>query len=102
MRLLNWNVQWCRGVDGRVDPARIAAEVRRLADPDVICLQELAVNFPDLAGNDSEDQVHALAHLFPRYATCFLSGGDVPSAGRRRRCFRNLILSPLPAGPIPP
>lgn len=100
MRLLNWNVQWCRGVDGRVDPARIAAEVRRLADPEVICLQELAVNFPDLAGNSSEDQVHALARLFPGYATCFVSGVDVPSAGSRRGYFGNLILSRLPVGRI--
>jgi endonuclease/exonuclease/phosphatase family metal-dependent hydrolase len=42
MRSISWNVQWCRGMDGRVDPKRIAAEARRLADPDVICLQELA------------------------------------------------------------
>lgn len=44
MKLLNWNVQWCRGVDGRVDPGRIANEARRLADPDVFCLQEIAVH----------------------------------------------------------
>ncbi len=100
MRLLNWNVQWCRGVDGRVDPARIAAEARRLADPDVICLQELAVNFPDLAGNNSDDQAHALAQLFPRYTTCFVSGVDVPSADGRRGYFGNVILSRLPLGRI--
>jgi len=40
VRLLTWNIQWCRGVDGKVDPARIAREARRLADPDVICFQE--------------------------------------------------------------
>src|SRR5258705_359506 len=22
MKLITWNVQWCRGVDGKVDPAR--------------------------------------------------------------------------------
>jgi endonuclease/exonuclease/phosphatase family metal-dependent hydrolase len=100
MILLTWNVQWCRGKDGRVDPGRIAAEVRRLADPDVICLQELAVNLPGLEGNDAADQPHALAHLFPGYTACFVSGVDVPSAGGRRGYFGNFILSRLPVGRI--
>jgi endonuclease/exonuclease/phosphatase family metal-dependent hydrolase len=111
MRLLSWNVQWCRGVDGRVDPARIAAEVRRLADPDVVCLQELAANLPQLAGTN-EDQAHALAHLLPEYTTCFVSGVDVPSAalprgtwrgestGSRRGYFGNVVFSRLPVGRI--
>ncbi|MGE5088336.1 MAG: endonuclease/exonuclease/phosphatase family protein, partial [Candidatus Levyibacteriota bacterium] len=47
MKLITWNVQWCRGVDGRVDPARIVAEARRFADFDVLCLQEIADNYPD-------------------------------------------------------
>jgi hypothetical protein len=57
MRLISWNVQWCRGMNGRVDPKRIAAEARRLADPDVICLQELARNFPDMEGSAGEDDL---------------------------------------------
>jgi endonuclease/exonuclease/phosphatase family metal-dependent hydrolase len=99
MHILNWNVQWCRGVDGRVDPDRIAAEIRRLADPDVICLQELAANLADLTAS-GEDQAHTLAHLFPGYTTCFVSGVDVPSANGRRGYFGNLILSRLPVGRI--
>jgi len=93
-------VQWCRGVDGRVDPARIAAEIRRLADPDVICLQELAVNLPELEGNDAADQVHALAHLFEGYTTCFVSGIDVPSANGRRGFYGNVVFSRLPVGRV--
>ena len=100
MRLLSWNVQWCRGVDGRVDAARIAAEVRRLADPDVVCLQELAANLPELEGTDGEDQAHALAHLLPGYTSCFVSGVDVPSSGGRRGYFGNAIFSRLPVGRI--
>ena len=66
MNLITWNVQWCRGVDLRVDPARIVAEARRLADFDVLCLQEIADNFPDpqLGGNDATDQFAKLAELF--------------------------------------
>ena len=100
MRLIDWNVQWCRGVDGRVDPARIAAEIRRLADPDVLCLQELAVNLPELEGNDAGDQVHTLAHLFKGYTTCFVSGIDVPSANGRRGFYGNVIFSRLPVGRV--
>jgi endonuclease/exonuclease/phosphatase family metal-dependent hydrolase len=100
VRLLNWNVQWCRGIDGRVDAARIAAEIRRLADADVICLQELAANLPQLEGNDAADQAHALAHLFPEHTACFVSGVDVPSANGRRGYFGNLLLSRLPVGRV--
>jgi len=57
MQLLSWNNQWARGMDGRVDAARIVQTVRRLGDFDVICLQEVAVNFPGLPGSQGEDQL---------------------------------------------
>lgn len=98
MRLITWNVQWCRGVDGHVDPARIARELRSLADPDVICLQEIAVNFPELAGSTGEDQPHALMQQLPGYDGFLIAGVDVPGAGGRRARFGNLILTRLPAG----
>ena len=47
-------------MDGRVDPKRIAAEAKRLADPDVFCLQEIARNFPEMEGSTGEDQVEEL------------------------------------------
>ncbi|HQV09649.1 MAG TPA: endonuclease, partial [Thauera sp.] len=50
MRLLTWNIQWGRGADGRVDLARTVAAIRAAGDFDVICLQEVACNFPGLAG----------------------------------------------------
>jgi endonuclease/exonuclease/phosphatase family metal-dependent hydrolase len=100
MRLLNWNVQWCRGADGRVDPARIAAEARRIADPDVICLQELSVNFPDLPASNGADQVHLLAQALPGYTVCFASGVDVPARNGRRSHFGNAIFSRLPVGRV--
>ena len=59
MQLITWNVQWCRGVDLAVDAARIVAEAKRLADFDVLCLQEIADNYPDprLGGNDDKRPV---------------------------------------------
>ena len=48
MKLVTWNVQWCRGCDGRVDPQRIVDDARAFADFDVLCLQEVAANFARL------------------------------------------------------
>ena len=85
MRLLCWNVQSCRGIDGKVDAARTAAEARRLADPDIVCCQEI----------DSD----ALIHELPEYQSAWASGVDVP-AGRGRYRFGNVILSRFPIGRI--
>ncbi len=98
MKLITWNVQWCRGVDGRVDPARIAAEARALADFDVLCVQEIADNFPHprLAGSTDQDQFATLAGLLPGYAGAPGVAVDHPAEGGRRRRFGNMILSRLP------
>jgi endonuclease/exonuclease/phosphatase family metal-dependent hydrolase len=99
MQLLSWNIQWCRGVDGRVDAQRIARTVRELADPDVICLQEVARGFDTLAGSAGEDQFALLAASFPGYTAIEGVAVDVPrgpGAGGGRRQFGNLLLSRLP------
>ena len=98
MILVTWNVQWCRGVDGRVDPARIVAEAKKLADFDVLCLQEIADNFPHprLAGSAGEDQFAALAALLPGFTAVPGVAVDHPGEGGRRRRFGNMILSRLP------
>ena len=67
MKLITWNIQWGRGVDLKVDLARIVREARGFADFDVLCLQEVADNFPDLGGNDDRDQFAELAKLLPGY-----------------------------------
>lgn len=96
MKLLSWNVQWCRGVDGRVDPERIAREARAMADADVICLQEVARNFDTLAGSAGEDQFALLAAAFPGYTAIQGVAVDAPGEGGGRRQFGNLLLSRLP------
>ena len=96
MKLLSWNIQWCRGVDGRVDPERIEREVRAMADPDVICLQEVARGFDTLAGSLGEDQFALLAAAFPGYTAIEGIAVDVPGGGGARRQFGNLLLSRLP------
>ena len=104
MKLLSWNVQWCRGVDGRVDPARIARTVKEMTDADVICFQEVARNFTTLAGSDGEDQFALLAAAFPDYKAVEGIAVDVPDVrgptrGTRSQ-FGNLLLSRLPVGQV--
>jgi endonuclease/exonuclease/phosphatase family metal-dependent hydrolase len=98
MKLITWNVQWCRGVDGRVDAARVVADAKRLADFDVLCLQEIADNFPDplLGGHTGDDQFARLAALLPGYAAVPGIAVDHPAPGGRRRRFGNILLSRLP------
>ena len=100
MRLLSWNVQWCRGLDGRVDVERIAHEARRIADPDVLCLQEINVGFTDLPGSAGEDQVEALKREFPGFAVFFAAAVDVPGVDGRRKRFGNLLASRFPVGRV--
>jgi endonuclease/exonuclease/phosphatase family metal-dependent hydrolase len=96
MKLISWNIQWCRGCDGRVDPARIVAHARALADFDVLCLQEVAANFPALAGSQGEDQFAAIAALLPGYTGLRGIAVDVAAPDGRRREFGNMILSRYP------
>ncbi len=93
MRLITWNIQWGRGIDGRVDLERIVRTARALADFDVICLQEVADNFAGLAGNDDRDQFAALSSLLPGYRMVAGYALDVGGEGGRRKRFGNAIFS---------
>lgn len=96
MILITWNVQWCRGCDGRVDPARIVSVARASADFDVLCLQEVADNFPGLPGSAGEDQFALLAALLPGYTAVSAVAVDTLGAEGRRRRFGNMMFSRLP------
>lgn len=100
MRLLTWNIQWGRGMDGRVDLPRIVRTLRELGDFDVLCLQEVAVNFPGLPGSRGEDQVAGLAALLPGYTPVYGAATDLPDGRGGRKRFGNLILSRLPVGQV--
>jgi endonuclease/exonuclease/phosphatase family metal-dependent hydrolase len=100
MRLLTWNIQWGLGVDGRVDLARIAAEINHLGDPDIICMQEVTDGFDELRGNSGGDQFALLAALFPGHCAVIAPALDYSGENGQRRRFGNLLLSRLPIGPI--
>ena len=70
MKILSWNTQWCCGLDGLVSPQRIVERARSLADADVLCLQEIAVNYPGLQGAPG-DQIAQLQKLLPGWQLFF-------------------------------
>jgi len=96
MILITWNIQWGRGIDLKVDLLRIARTAREFADFDVLCLQEVAVNFPGLGGSGSENQVEELSCALPGYAAHYGIATDVDDGRGGRSRFGNLVLSRLP------
>jgi endonuclease/exonuclease/phosphatase family metal-dependent hydrolase len=100
MKLLSWNIQWGRGMDGRVDLDRSLHTIRRLGDFDVICLQEVAINFPGLPGSRGEDQVAELSAGLPGYGVIYGAATDVPDGHGGRSLFGNAIFSRLPVGQV--
>lgn len=93
MKLITWNIQWARGTDDRVDPRRIIDHARAMADFDMLCLQEVAANFPDLDGNDETDQFALFAQMLPGFTAIEGIGVDVDDGRGGRKRFGNLILT---------
>src|SRR3954466_15337651 len=104
MDLVSWNIQWGKGCDGVVDLARIVRDARALADADVFCFQEIAINYPVLDAGKGEDQPAALGRLLPGYTIVFRPAVDVWGLDGSPRQFRNPIAPRLPALPahMPP
>jgi endonuclease/exonuclease/phosphatase family metal-dependent hydrolase len=100
MRLITWNIQWGLGMDRRLDLARVVADARRIADFDVLCLQEVADNFPDLRGSRGENQFKQIADLLPGYTAVDGIALDIPDEAGRRKRFGNMLLSRYPVGQI--
>lgn len=91
MRVVSWNIHWGCGRDGRIRIHAIIDVLRKL-NPDVICLQEVAANHPELEGSASANQFKQLAGAFGgyhavEYAPSEIYRNNVP------RLFGNLILS---------
>ena len=96
MKLVTWNTRWCRGLDGSVNPARIVAGARAMADFDVLCLQEIAQGCPDLPGQP-RDQPAQLQALLPGFQLFFGAAIDQLGSGGTRQRFGNLVATRLPA-----
>lgn len=94
MQLVTWNTQWCCGVDRVVSPERIVQTAQAMGAFDVLCLQEIAVNYPKLQGGP-EHQLQQLQDLLPGWSFCFgPSVHEWTAAGEQQ--FGNLIATQLP------
>jgi endonuclease/exonuclease/phosphatase family metal-dependent hydrolase len=100
MKVVTWNTQWCCGMDGIVSPQRIVDNARQLADFDVLCLQEISVNYPGLAGNPGHDQPALLRELLPGFQVFFGAAVDEWSVDGERRRFGNVIATRLPVAQL--
>ena len=92
LTIVSWNIQYGKGVDGRIDLHRIADVVEQDGLPDVLCLQEVSRNDPETA--NGSDQLSELQKLFPDYEI-FYGASQNRSGGKDggRRQFGNLILT---------
>ncbi|MCY7305883.1 MAG: endonuclease/exonuclease/phosphatase family protein [Rhodoferax sp.] len=96
MKLITWNVQWFCGLDDVVSVERVVDEARAMTDFDVLCLQEVAVNYPKLGGNAGFDQVARLQQLLPGFELCFGAAVDEFGRAGQRQRFGNLVATRLP------
>ena len=95
MKIITWNTQWCRGLDGQVSVERIVRQARDMANFDVLCLQEIASGFEAMPGQPG-DQPAQLQALLPDHLVFFGAAVDeFDPAGKRQR-FGNLIATRLP------
>jgi len=96
MKLVTWNTQWCCGNDGITSPQRIIDGAHALQPGfDVLCLQEISINYPRLAGNPGHDQVEIIRSLLPGFQVFFGAAVDEFEGGERRQ-FGNLVATRLP------
>ena len=96
MNLVTWNTQWCCGLDGVVSPQRIVDTARELADFDVLCLQEIASNYPRARGDASHDQPALIAQLLGAGFQVFFGAAVDEFTGEGRQRFGNLVATRLP------
>ncbi len=94
MRLITWNIQWGKGCDGVVDPARIARDIAAMGGADVLCFQEVSCRFDALDGGVEQDNV--FANLFPQHRAIFRPAVERHEPDGTVRRFGNMTLSRLP------
>lgn len=102
MQIYSWNIQNGKGCDGVIALENIVARIKETADPDVICLQEVARHFIE---HGDQDQLQMLEQAFAGYSSVWAPGLSWPEpstaptaslasqiATQKRREFGNLVL----------
>ena len=101
MKVSTWNVQWFCGLDDVVDIARVVEAAKAMADFDVICMQEVAMNYPPLKGNAAHDLPAILTTLLPGFDVFFGTAVDeLAPDGKSRQRFGNILASRLPVAQV--
>jgi len=95
MRIMSWNIQWGKSVTkarpGTVDISAIVERIQHWS-PDIVCLQEVCVNFPANTEGRNDDHTQQLKEALPDYHMMFAPTTDWYSEGCARR-FGNAIFS---------
>ncbi len=91
MRVVSWNIRWGCGRDGRIRIHAIIDVLRKL-NADIICLQEVAANHPELEGGASSNQFRQLAGAFGGYHAVEHAPSELYKSNMPR-LFGNLLLS---------
>ncbi|KQP17596.1 endonuclease/exonuclease/phosphatase family protein [Pseudorhodoferax sp. Leaf267] len=95
MKILTWNVQWFCGLDDVVDVDRVIRHAQAWCDADVLCLQEVAIDYAGLTGNAGFDQVARVRALLPGFAVFFGAAVDERGRDGQRQRFGNLVATRL-------
>ncbi len=96
MKLISWNIQRGRGLHATCSIARVVADLRHMADFDVLCLQEVSSGYTDLPGSDGGNQFMQLARLLHGYTPLAGVATDTMGEGDARLLFGNMIFSRFP------
>ena len=89
--IVSWNIQYGKGVDGIINLSRIVDVINQEGLPDVLCLQEVSRNDPEI--DNGNDHVEELRLLLPNYKHFFGQSYDRLGGKKKRKQFGNLILS---------
>jgi endonuclease/exonuclease/phosphatase family metal-dependent hydrolase len=100
--IVTWNVQWFCGLDDQVSVERVLAHARAMVDFDVLCLQEVAIDYPALTGDAGFDQVARVRELLAPQGFEVFFGAAVDEFGRdgRRQRFGNVVATRAPVAQV--
>ena len=94
--VVTWNIQYGKGVDGVIDLRRMVETVQKPGPVDILCLQEVAVNFTEMGGGECVDQGAEIAAMLSGYEAVYAAAINLRAPDGSRRKFGNLILSRMP------
>lgn len=96
MKLVSWNIQRGRGLQGPCSITAVVDALKAVADADVFCLQEVSAGYTDFPGADGGNQFMQLARLLQGYTPIAGVAVDTLGEAGARLLFGNMIFSRFP------